>query len=93
MNEFYRVGKQTNIHKCHKMKDEPRKAKAIRVYSVSRNLAGAGDSLQWNLQIFAPEGIDDMVATATLTRDDIADLHTHLGAILRESNPDYKENN
>ena len=78
MNEFYRVGKQTNIHKCHKMKDEPRKAKAIRVYSVSRNL-------QWNLQIFAPEGKDDMVATATLTRDDIADLHTHLGALLAES--------
>lgn len=87
MNEFYRVGKQTNIHKCLKAKDEPRKAKAIRVYSVSWNL-------QWNLQIFAPEGIGpggyregkhDMVATATLTRDDIADLHTHLGAILAES--------
>ena len=85
MNEFYRVGKQTNIHKCHKMKDEPRKAKAIRVYSVSKLSPAPARNHQWNLQIFAPEGIDDMVATATLTRDDIADLHTHLGAILAES--------
>ena len=89
MNEFYRVGKQTNIHKCHKMKDEPRKAKAIRVYSVSQVAAAVAERnlpLQWNLQIFAPEGKDDMVATATLTRDDIADLHTHLGLILKENN-------
>jgi len=81
VDEFYKkLGDRVEIRKL-KVEDGIRRAEAVRVYCTMSDR-------QWNLQIFGPmrikggDGKDDVVATATLNRDQVTELRNYLTNIL-----------